>query len=281
MKLGCSSWSYHQSIHEGRLDLQDWLRLCAEQLALDGVELLDLHFPSTDVEYLREVKHLCTELQLTISCVSVSNDFGSPDAAAREAELEKVRQWVEIAAYLGAPTLRVFAGWLPANEQPSSPPSGAFGRLGRVLRREHDYKREHWPEMIAKLRASADYAAQRGIVLGLENHNGRGLVGTADEVERCLRDVGSRWLRLNLDTGDFGDVESIRRTLPYAVHVHAKLYDLDSDGVEQRLDWNAVMRTLRQANYRGYLSIEYEGEEDPATAIPRGVRYLRSLLREA
>ena len=75
MKLGCSSWSYHRAFHEGRLDQAAWLRLCAEDLELDGVELLDLHFPSTDVAYLRDVKKLCADLQLTISCASVSNDF--------------------------------------------------------------------------------------------------------------------------------------------------------------------------------------------------------------
>lgn len=280
MKLGCSSWSYHRDIHAGKLDQQRWLILCAEELELDGVELLDLHFPSTDVEYLREVRRTCADLQLTISCVSVSNDFGSADAEAREQQLTKVKEWVEIAAYLGAPSLRVFAGWLPADQEPREGGGGALARLGRVLRRKPDYKRRHWPELIAKLRACADYAAQRGVVLGLENHNGRGLVGTADEVERCLQDVDSRWLRLNLDTGDYGDLASIERTLRHVVHVHAKLYDLDSDGADQRFDWPAIMRILRQARYRGFLSIEYEGEEDATTAVPRGVRYLRGLLRE-
>lgn len=254
MKLGCSSWSYHRPIAEGRLSQLDWLRLCAQELALDGVELLDLHFPSPDSSYLREVKRLCTELHLTISCASVSNDFGLPQEEQRHQELIKVKRWADIACFLGAPVLRVFAGW-PRGE-----------------------KQALWPQMIECLRQAAEYGGERGVVLGLENHDRGGFVGTAQEVERCLSEVGSPWLRLNLDTGDYGDLESIRRTIDKAVHVHAKLYELDAEGAEQRLDWPSIMDILRGAGYRGFLSIEYEGVEAAETAVPRGVRYLRRLM---
>jgi sugar phosphate isomerase/epimerase len=262
VKLGCSSWSYHAAIRAGRLDQLEWLRLCAEELELDGVELLDLHFPSLDRDYLRDVKRRCAELQLTVSCASVSNDFGLADAEARAKQVERVNQWVDVAAFLGAPVLRVFSGWLPRDAALES-------------------KERCWPPMIDGLRRCADYAAQQGVMLGLENHNGRGLTGTADEVERCLREVASPWLRLNLDTGDYGDLEPIRRTLPHAVHIHAKLYELDGAGADRREDWPAILRILSGGGYRGFLSIEYEGEEEPVAAVARGARYLRRLLREA
>lgn len=279
MKLGCSSWSYHQAFTDGRLDQVRWLRMCAEELELDGVELLDIHFPSVDGAYCRALKKACTDLHLTISCVSVSNDFGVADNEARQQEIEKVKQWVEVASFFGAPVLRVFAGWLPQGEETVPASSGMLGGLRRAVGMAKEPKEQRWPNVIAALAECAAYASERGITLGLENHNGRGIVGTADEVERCLRDVGSPWCRLNLDTGDYGDLGSIRRTVNSAVHVHAKLYELDGDGVEQRQDWQAIMGILSDARYRGFLSIEYEGEEDPMTAVPRGVRYLRRLIR--
>ena len=279
MKLGCSSWSYHTPIREGRLDQMAWLRLCAEELELDGVELLDLHFPSTDRDYLRKVKQVCTSLGLTISCASVSNDFGVTGEGARSRELAKVQSWVEIAAYLGAPVLRVFAGWVPI--QAYARKEGVLAKVREAVGGRPDPKRELWPATIEQLAACAEFAAERGVVLGIENHNGRGIVGSADEVERCLRDVGSPWLRLNLDTGDYGDLDSIARTLPHAVHVHGKLYDLDADGSDRKQDWPAIARILREGAYRGFVSIEYEGREDAMAAVPRGVRYLRGLLRNA
>lgn len=263
MKLGCSSWSYHKAIVEGRLDQQRWLRLCAAELELDGVELLDIHFPTLEREYLQGIKKRCTDLGLTISCVSVSNDFGVIDDQ-RRAEVDKVKRWVDLTAYFGAPVLRVFAGWISRERWTGS---------------VDDTKRACWSATIDCLRECTEYASVAGIVLGLENHNGYGIAGSADEVERCLSEVGSPWLRLNLDTGDYGDIESIRRTLPLAVHVHAKLYDLDADGLD-RQDWPAIMSVLREGRYRGFLSIEYEGKEDQLTAVPRGVRALRRLLNE-
>ena len=263
MKLGCSSWSYHKAFADKRLDQRGWLRLCAEELELDGVELLDIHFPTLDKDYLREIKKACTDSGLTISCVSVSNDFGLADAAARDRELAKVRQWLNITSFFGAPVLRVFAGWYHG------------------MKKGDAAAREVWPEVIERLGACAEYASEQGIVLGIENHNGRGLVGTADEVERCLADVKSPWLRLNLDTGDYGDLESIRRTLSHAVHVHGKLYDVDGEGADRKLDWPGVAAILREGGYRGFVSIEYEGEEDPIPAVPRGARYLRKLLASA
>lgn len=280
MKLGCSSWSYHRAIRDGRLDQPKWLRLCAEELELDGVELLDLHFPTTDRDYLREIKKTCTDRHLTISCVSVSNDFGVADAEARHQELAKVKEWVDVASFLGAPVLRVFAGWTSPEEEAQASGGGLLGRLRRLLRLRADPKQQRWSDAMADLRACADYAGERGVALGLENHDGRGLVGTAEDVERCLHDVGSPWLRLNLDTGDYGDLESIRQTLPHAVHVHAKLYEVDEEGVERRLDWTGIMGILSRGRYRGFLSIEYEGEEDPVAAVPRATRYLRRLMRE-
>jgi sugar phosphate isomerase/epimerase len=260
MKLGCSSWSYHQAISEGRLDQLQWLRLCAEELELDGVELLDLHFPDTGLPYLRDLRRRAGELHLTISCVSVSNDFGRTSSEARGAEVEKVRRWLDIAHFLGAPVLRVFAGWLPPGE------------------REAERRQSLWPEVVACLRESAAAAADLGVVLGLENHDRRGFVSRPEEIERCLREAASPWLRLCLDTGDLGDLPAIQRTVRHAVHVHAKFYELDEQGAEQRLDWPGIMAILREAHYRGFLSIEYEGEEPAESALPRGVRYLRGLL---
>jgi len=277
MKLACSSWSFEQVIAAGQMDQGEWLRFCAEELVLDGVELLDRHFPTTDIAYLREIKKLCADLYLTVCGASVSNDFGRPEAGERQQEVELVKAWVDIAQFLGAPVLRVFAGWLPA-EQRREQGRGLTGVLGRLLRREGAARRRFWAEMVSCLRECASYAEEKGVVLGLENHDGNGLVTTADEVERCLREVSSPWLRHTLDTGNYGDLASIERTLPHAVKVHAKFYDVDEEGRDRRLDWERIMRILTEGGYRGFLSIEYEGAEDPRTALPRAVGYLRKLM---
>lgn len=252
MKISCSSWSYHRTIAAGKLDQKGWINKCAQELKLDGIELLDFHFPSVERSYLKELKKLIIDLGLTIACVSASNHFTGLEEKERRENIDKVQKWVDIAAYLGAPILRIFAGAAKELSQP-----------------------DRWDKVIKCLRECADYGEKKGIVLGLENHGGF----SADEVLRMIKETNSEWLRLTLDTGNFPacPYESIRRTAPLAVIVHAKLYELDGAGQEKRLDYGKILTILRERNYLGFLSIEFEGEAEELSFMPRGVAYLRRM----
>ncbi len=253
MKIGCSSWSYHRSIEEGKLNQETWIEKCAEELKLDGVELLDVHFASTQADYLRKIKKKLIDLGLTVSCVSVSNHFTGSDEKERRENIEKVKKWVDIAVSCGAPIVRIFAGSAKELEQP-----------------------DIWVKVVKCLVECAGYAEERGIVLGLENHGGF----SADEVIRLIRETGSEWLKMTLDTGNFpGDpYESIKKTAHLAVIVHAKLYELDGEGNEKRLDYGKIISVLAERNYLGFLSIEFEGESEEMSFMPRGVAYLKRIL---
>lgn len=223
MKLGCSSWSYHAVFRAGRIDLREWLRVCAEELEVDGVELVDLHFPTTDPAYLRDLKKLATDLHLTISGVGVSNDFGADDRRPRETQ--KVQQWCDIAAYLGAPIARVFAGWVPtAVEEPDQ--GRIVGAFRKVFGQRPPNVRRIWSDAAWSLRQCADYAGERGVVLALQNNRGDGLVGSLPQIDQCLQDVGSPWLRVCLDHGDLTARDGIEATLRHVVQVHARMRDV-------------------------------------------------------
>lgn len=274
MKLGCSSWSYHAAFRAGRIDQREWLRLCAEEMELDGVEFVDLHFPTTDPIYLRDVKKLCADLQLTIAGVAVSNDFGPDDT--RAVEVQKVRQWIDVAAYLGAPIVRVFAGWLPP--LPADPEPGRIVELYRkVFGQKQLNTRKLWSDVTWALRQCADHAAERGIVLALQNNRADGIVGTPMQLAQMVHDVGSPWLRVCLDPADFGDRAGMDATR--VVQVHARLNDVREDGSDSALHWPGVLRALKLAQYRGFALIDYAGVEDPEAAVPRAARYLRGVLQ--
>lgn len=277
MKLGCSSWSYHAAFRAGRIDLREFLRVCAEELEVDGVELVDLHFPTTDPVYLRDIKKLCTDLHLTISGVAVSNDFG-PDER-RERETQKVQQWCDIAAYLGAPIVRVFAGWLPGQAAAREPEQGRIvSALRRVFKQRPPDTRRVWSDVTWSLRQCADHAAERGVVLALQNNRHDGLVGTAPQIRQCLHDVGSPWLRACLDPGDLIDRVGLDETLSRVVQVHARIRDVADDGSERQGRWPEILRTLQLAHYRGFIHIDYEGVEPPERAMPRATRHMRGLI---
>lgn len=274
MKLGCSSSSYRSAFAEGRIDLREWLRICAEDLELDGVELLDTHFATTDPIYLREIKKLCTDLQLTISGVAVSSDFAADDR--RAPEVEKVKQWCDIAAILGAPVVRVFGGWIPLKR--ADPPAGRLiGVFRRVFGDPPPNTRRIWSDVTWALRQCADHAAGRGVVLGLQNQRGS-LCSTSTQLAQLVHDVGSPWMRICLDPADFGNSAGVDALLTRVVQVHARLRNVREDGSDAAVVWPELLRLLLLGHYRGFLHIAYDGLEAPEHAVPRAARYLRGLL---
>ena len=275
MKLGCTSWSYHAAFRAGRLDQREWLRRCAEEMELDGVELADLHFPTTDPAYLRDIKKLCADLQLTVAGVAVTNDFGPEER--RPAEVERVRQWCDIAAVLGAPVVRVFAGWTPVAGA-GADEGRIVGLFRKVFGQPQQDPRRTWSDVTWALRTCADYAAERGVVLAVQNNARDGIVGTARELDQCVRDVGSPWLRVCLDPADLPDIAAVDAPLARTVQAHARLRDVLEDGSDGAVHWPELLRRLRLARYRGFVLLDYEGAEDPESAVPRAARYMRGLL---
>jgi sugar phosphate isomerase/epimerase len=275
VKLGCSSWSYHAAFRAGRIDLPAWLRICAEDLELDGVELLDLHFSTTDAVYLRDIKKLCTDLQLTVAGIAVTNDFGPSDK--RALETARVKQWCDVAAYMGAPVVRIFAGWVPPQRMQQDP-GLIVGLVRKVLGQKPPDKRRLWSDITWALRQCADYAAERGVVLAIQNNRADGVVGSAQQLEQCVHDVGSPWLRICLDPADLADRAGIEAAMNRVVQTHAKLREVRDDGSDASIHWPELLRMLKLARYRGFVLLDYEGVEDPETAVPRAARYIRGIM---
>jgi len=255
MKLGCICGSFNRSFDSGVMDQIGFLRRCADDLQVQGVELQDIHFPQTRRAYLKMLRRTARELQLVIIGVGAHNDFGRADPTLRQSEVTKVKQWVEVAEELGAPLVRVFAG---------SP--------------EGD-REQRWPAMIDSLREVADFARHAGVRLGLENHNHGAFTPTAEEFLRVLREVNSPSLVPLLDTGNFiNGWASVERTLPIVAHVHAKFWQVAPDGSDEKVDYGKIIPALRKAGYTGWVSLEYETPEPEETGIPRALGYLRRLL---
>jgi sugar phosphate isomerase/epimerase len=255
MKLGCICGSFNRSFDSGVMDQIGFLRRCADDLQVQGVELQDIHFPQTRRAYLKMLRRTARELQLVIIGVGAHNDFGRADPTLRQSEVTKVKQWVEVAEELGAPLVRVFAG---------SP--------------EGD-REKRWPAMIDSLREVADFARHAGVRLGLENHNHGAFTPTAEEFLRVLREVNSPALVPLLDTGNFiNGWASVERTLPIVAHVHAKFWQVAPDGSDEKVDYGKIIPALRKAGYAGWVSLEYETPEPEETGIPRALGYLRRLL---
>jgi sugar phosphate isomerase/epimerase len=261
MKLGCICGTFNRAFDARIMDQVRFLARCAHDLKVEGVELQDIHFPQTRPAYLALLRRTAQDLGLAIAGIGVHNDFGRADTTFRQSEIVKVKQWVEVAEQLGAPLVRVFAGY---------PEGGPAERGAR------------WTAMIDSLREVAAFAGQAGVRLGLENHNHGAFTRTGDDLLQVLREVNSPHLVHLLDTGNYVDGwTSVQKTLPVAAHVHAKFWKAGADGADESVDYPRILPALRAAGYAGWIAFEYEAEEPEDTGIPRALAYLRRMLADS
>ena len=133
------------------------------------------------------------------------------------------------------------------------------------------------------LKTCCDYAGPRGVFLALENHGH--LTETGDDILKIIDKVNHEWLGVNLDTGNFQQkdpYDAIAKVAPKALTSHVKVTLLGPDGkVREDADFARIVKVLRDANYRGYIALEYEAKEDPKTGVPKQLQKIREAIEAA
>jgi sugar phosphate isomerase/epimerase len=260
LRLGLAGYSMRDHLQGKRqpaMDLHGFIDKAAEW-NVDAVELTSYYFPPDFTPaYLAGLKRHCHLVGLDVSATPIRNTFTYPAGPEREKEIAHVKRWLDVAADLGSPAIRIFAG----DAQKGQPEAEA---------------RRHCREAIE---ACADHAAKRGVFLALENHGG--IVAEPDGLLEIVKAVKSEWFGVNLDTGNFHGTDpyaDLARCVPYAVTVQVKVEMQAKDGPKEEADFGRLVRMVRDAGYRGYVTLEYEAAEPPLTAIPRLLDRLRALL---
>jgi len=260
MKVGSTSYSYRKYLTSGEMTLENFLDKAVE-IGLDCVDLTAYYFPTTDDEYLNHIKKYAYLNGLDITGTAVGNRFTHVEPEKRAEAVQMVKEWVDISVTLGAPCIRVFAGGVPE---------------GHTFEESLKWTAECLEECL-------EYSKPRGVIIALENHGG--ITSTAEQVISILKAVGGsyleeRWLAVNLDLGNYrGDpYGNIEMTAPYAVTTHAKTDVYVEDIGRQDADFQRIVKILDNAGYKGCLSIEYEGKEEPMTAMPKFVKYLKECV---
>jgi sugar phosphate isomerase/epimerase len=260
MKLSCAAYSFRDQL-TGKKDpqwtLDDFIDFCAEQ-GLEGTELTGYYFPKEITpEYLAHIKHKTFLLGLDISGTAIANNFCRPPGEERDKELAHVKQWVDYAAAFGAPCIRIFSGDVPKG----------YTEADAI----------QWA--IEGIEECCQYAGEKGVFLALENHGGISV--PADRLLSIIQQVRSPWFGINLDTGNFNSedpYDEIAKVAPYAITVQIKTEITPKGGAKQPADLARTVGILRDANYRGYIALEYEAAEDPNSAVPRHLAELRKLI---
>jgi len=284
MKLAVSAWSFHTPLYAGKLRQAD---VPAEVAALGSrcVELLEIFLwrkppgilqralrrarggigkpllpPTVDYsrDTLNELRGARLRAGTQLVCWAVDTDLTITDADTRRAQLSHIATAIEAARFLGAPLLRITTG----------------GNPGRY----RDNARSAAVELaVDTLRSVLPAAMAGGVKLAIENHFG--LSADPHALAEIITALNSPHVGVCLDLGNFREGEAdegIRLLAPHAIHVHAKSFAFGPDGEETKINYSAAMQAIRAAGYDGVLSIEFEGEGDPA----EGIRKTRALIEK-
>jgi sugar phosphate isomerase/epimerase len=265
IKLSLAAYSFNslfarrgspEQIASAEMSLEKFIDYCAEQ-RLGAAELTGYYFPKDITnEYLVSLKQKTHRLGITISGTAIGNDFCLAEGEARDAQLAMCREWIDHAAVMGAPVIRIFAGKVPKGDTEDAAIERCVAGINECLK----------------------YAATKGVFLAMENHGG--ITATPEQMLKIIEKVDdSPWFGVNFDSGNFRTEDPYRdlaKIAPYAVNAQIKVA-MHPNNKKEPTHLARVIKVLKDAKYRGYVTLEFE-EEKPFEEIPKYLDQLRGLI---
>jgi sugar phosphate isomerase/epimerase len=258
LKLSLAAYSFRQKLDlkKPSMTLFEFIDLAAD-LPLDAVELTSYFWAEQTAEYAKKLAAHAAKKKLAVSGVPVGNKFTLKDEAKLKDEVKKTLEWIALAGEVGAKTVRIFAGDLEKGEK-----------------LEDAQKR-----VVASVEACLPAAEKAGVLLALENHGG--ITATPDQLLALVKPIKSQWLGVNIDTGNFKTDDpyaDVAKIAPYGVVCQVKTEINPGGKKKEEADLGKMVTILKDANFHGYVTLEYEAAEDAAVAVPRHVKELRKLI---
>lgn len=244
----------------------------AAEWGFDGVEILHRQMASEENGYMQRLKQRAFQAGLDLMGFSIHQDFVSPDAASRKQHVAHTIKCIELAYAMGIPTLRLNSGrW---GTIPSFDDLMAARGVEPRIEGYTDQDAVGW--VIGCIEECLPHAERCGVTMGLENHWGISF----DHVllKQIIDEVDSPWLRATLDTGNFLEdpYDRLASLADKTVLIQAKTYMGGGRWYTLELDYERIAELFRSAGFKGYVSLEFEGNEDAETAIPRSLELLRA-----
>ena len=270
VRFGVSTYSFWQFNRDELRDIGLCIDLAAEW-GFDAVEILHRQMTDESPATLQKIKQRAFINGLDLCGFSTHQGWVSPDPAVRQKNTDHTIHCIELSYALGIPTMRVNTGRWGT--------SGSFDELMKnrgiepVLEGHTEDEGFKW--VIEGLTACLPAAERCGVTLGLENHWGLGR--TPEGVMRIVKAINSPWLKTTLDTGNFLEdpYDRLEIMADDAVLVQAKTYYGGGLWYSLDLDYPRIAKLLHRHGFGGYVSLEFEGKEDPKIAIPKSLQMLR------
>jgi sugar phosphate isomerase/epimerase len=237
--------------------------LAAADMGVDAVDILHRSMFSEDNSYLQNIKQLAYQNGVSLACLSIHQDFVDPHPEFRQRMVEHTIRCIELAYRMGIPAIRLNSGsW-------GTSPRGASYRVRANEPAIEGYTQDDgfgWvQDCIYKCIPTCE---RTGVVMALENH--WGLSATTEGMWRIKNSVKSKWLKFLLDTGNFLEepYDKIASIMSECAFLSCKTYQGGGNyyTLDPELDYDRIFKIFYDANFRGYITLEFEGKADRMTS---------------
>jgi sugar phosphate isomerase/epimerase len=274
--IAVSTYSFWHFEEKAKYTIAQCIDMAAE-MGFDAVELLEVQLSSDEKSDagLMAIKRRAHRAGLALCSLSTHQSFLFPEANERKRNVERTIASIETAYKLGIPSIRVNTGnWR------TIPDFDELMRHRGVAPPPPGYTDEDaFPWVVEAYEKCLPTAEKCGVVMALENH--WGLCRTPEGLLRLVNAIDSPWMGLTMDTGNFLEepYDKLEAVAPKTTFVQAKTYYGGGVWYTLNLDYPRIGRILRKHDYRGFISLEFEGKEDPKTAVPKSLAVLRDAFK--
>ena len=243
-KISLAEWSLHKTLFSKKMTNLDFPRVAKEEFGINAIEYVNQFFKKEvgDQKYIDELKKRCEDLGVKSVLIMVDGEgkLGDPDNKERMKSVDQHRRWLEAAKFLGCHSIRVNAASAGSYEEQVSLAADGLAKL-------------------------SENAKEFGLNVIVENHGG--LSSNGAWLSEVIKKVGMDHCGTLPDFGNFrvkkdewyDRYKGVTELMPFAKAVSAKSHEFNDDGDEVRTDYLKMLKIVKDAGYRGYVGIEYEG----------------------
>lgn len=256
-QISLAEWSLHRKINKGDLKNIDFPEYTAKTFGIYGVEYVNQFFKdkAQDMTYLKDLKNRAKDngVQNVLIMIDGEGNLGDRDEAKRQAAVENHHKWIDAAHFLGCHAVRVNAAGEGTKEEVKN-------------------------QVVQSLSSLADYGKKGKISVVVENHGG--ISSHGDWLADVLKTVDKKNCGSLPDFGNFYEYDryqGVEELMPYAKGISAKSHAFDAEGYDTGIDYTRMMNIVKDAGYKGWVGIEYEGD---SVSEDEGVKLTKALLEK-
>jgi sugar phosphate isomerase/epimerase len=278
LEISLAEWSLHRALQEGKIDHLDFPLIAKRDYGISTVEYVNgffggkkMNFKEAAVNkaYLGELLKRSKDAGVYNHLIMIDDEgpLALPDDKIRLQAVEDHKKWIDAAAFLGCRTVRVN---LHGNGAPDAKKAASIDSLSRL----------------------GEYAAPMKLNVVVENHGheSSNAAWVADVMRKVnknnvgtLPDFGNfcmsqDWGTTQGECTDYYDrYQGVKELLPFAKGVSAKTYDFDANGEQPKMDYKKLLAIVRESGFKGYIGLEFEGENQPEE---EGIRKTKKLVEK-